>query len=71
MLDQGLFVTLNSDDPAYFGGYLSENYQAVQQALEFGRPEIAQMGRNGFAGSFMGAAEKARALAAFDRAVAA
>jgi len=71
MLDQGLFVTLNSDDPAYFGGYLSENYQAVQQALEFGRQEIAQMGRNGFAGSFMGAEEKARALAAFDRAVAA
>jgi adenine deaminase len=71
MLDQGLFVTLNSDDPAYFGGYLSENYQAVQQALGFGRPEIAQMGRNGFAGSFMGAAEKASALAAFDRAAAA
>jgi len=37
MLDQGLFVTLNSDDPAYFGGYLSENYQAVQKALGFGR----------------------------------
>ena len=71
MLDQGLFVTLNSDDPAYFGGYLSENYQAVQQALGFGRPEIAQMGRNGFAGSFMGAEEKASALAAFDRAAAA
>ena len=48
-----------------------ENYQAVQQALGVGRQEIAQMGRNGFAGSFMGAEEKARALAAFDRAVAA
>ena len=58
MLDQGLFVTLNSDDPAYFGGYLSENYQAVQQALGFGRPEIAQVGRNGFAGSFMDAGGK-------------
>jgi len=71
MLDQGLFVTFNSDDPAYFGGYLSENYQAVQQALGFGRAEITQVGRNGFAGSFMGAEEKASALAAFDRAAAA
>jgi adenine deaminase len=71
MLDQGLFVTLNSDDPAYFGGYLGENYQAVQQALGFGRQEIEQVGRNGFAGSFMTPEEKASALAAFDRAAAA
>jgi adenosine deaminase len=71
MLDQGLFVTLNSDDPAYFGGYLNENYQAVQQALGFSRLEIEQVGRNGFAASFMTPEEKASALAAFDRAVAA
>ena len=71
MLDHGLFVTLNSDDPAYFGGYLSENYQAVQEALGFGRAEIAQMGRNGFAASFLTSEEKASALAAFDRAAAA
>ncbi len=33
MLDAGLLVTVNSDDPAYFGGYVGENYEAVAQAL--------------------------------------
>jgi adenosine deaminase len=69
MIDQGLFVTLNSDDPAYFGGYLNENYQSVQQALGLGRAEIELLARNGFAASFMPQAQKAAALAAFDDAV--
>ena len=69
MLDQGLFVTLNSDDPAYFGGYLNENYEAVQQALGLGRDEIAEIGRNGFAASFMSASDKLTALDVFERAV--
>jgi adenosine deaminase len=66
MLDHGLFVTLSSDDPSYFGGYLNENYQAVQQALGLGRAELAEIGRNGFAASFMTREEKDQALAAFD-----
>ncbi len=52
MLDLGLNVTLNSDDPAYFGGYLNSNYQAVADALGLGRDEIGQIARNGFAASF-------------------
>jgi adenine deaminase len=71
MLDQGLVITLNSDDPAYFGGYLNENYRAVQLALGLGREEIAGIARNGFAAAFTAAAEKEMALTAFDRALAA
>jgi len=71
MLDHGLFVTLNSDDPAYFGGYVTENYSAVQQALGLNRSEIEQIGRNGFSASFMTAEEKSKAVARFDRAAAA
>ncbi|HKF60737.1 MAG TPA: adenosine deaminase [Dongiaceae bacterium] len=70
MLDQGLFITLNSDDPAYFGGYLNENYKAVQQALGLGRHEITEIGRNGFAASFMSASDKVTALDVFERALA-
>jgi adenosine deaminase len=66
MLDSGLFVTLNSDDPAYFGGYMSENFRAVQSALELTEPELRAIARNGFDASFMPAAEKSAALAAFD-----
>jgi adenine deaminase len=71
MIDRGLFVTLNSDDPAYFGGYLNENYHAVHQALGLDRQEIEVLARNGFAASFLPPAEKAAALAAFDRHIAA
>ena len=40
-MDKGLMVTINSDDPAYFGGYVNRNYLAVSQALRLGREEIA------------------------------
>jgi adenine deaminase len=43
MLDKGLMVTVNSDDPAYFGGYVSENYRASAQALGLARDEIARL----------------------------
>jgi adenine deaminase len=66
MIDRGLFVTLNSDDPAYFGGYLNENFRAVQEALDLDWAEIEAIARNGFAASFMSDAEKAAALAEFD-----
>jgi len=71
MIDRGLFVTLNSDDPAYFGGYLNENYHAVHQALGLDRQDMEALARNGFAASFLPPADKAAALAAFDRHVAA
>ena len=67
MIDHGLLVTINSDDPAYFGGYLNENYRAIQEALLLDRKEMEAIARNGFVASFLPPAEKAAALAAFDR----
>jgi adenosine deaminase len=70
MLDKGLMVTVNSDDPAYFGGYVNQNYLAVSQALGLGREEIAILVRNGIAASLMTAPEKERAFAEVDRVLA-
>jgi adenine deaminase len=66
MLDAGLRATVNSDDPAYFGGYMTENFLAVYDALDLSRDEIEQLGRNAYLGSFMDEAEKRTALSAFD-----
>ena len=71
MVERGLLITVNSDDPAYFGGYLNENYRAIQEALDLNREEVEAIARNGFAASFLPPAEKAAALAAFDRHLAA
>jgi adenosine deaminase len=70
MMDKGLLVTINSDDPAYFGGYVNENYRAVSQALGLRRDEIAATVRNGIGASLMTAAEKADALAEVERVLA-
>jgi len=53
-------VTVNSDDPAYFGGYMNANYLAVASALTLSREELVQLARNGIAASFISAAEKER-----------
>jgi len=53
MLERGLQVTVNSDDPAYFGGYLTDNFLAVQRALGLGFREIRQLVENSFAGAFL------------------
>ncbi len=66
MLAAGLLVTVNSDDPSYFGGYVNENFMAVQAALGLDESEVALLARNSFAASFMPDAEKAAALVAFD-----
>lgn len=66
MLQANLVVTLNSDDPAYFGGYVNENYQAVQQALDLTRDDIAILARNGFKAAFLDSAAKQRHLDALD-----
>ncbi len=63
MMQLGLFVTVNSDDPAYFGGYVNENYAAVQDALGLGRDDLAALARNSFEASFLAPAAK-RALVA-------
>src|SRR4051812_43429726 len=70
MLDKGLVVTVNSDDPAYFGGYVNQNYRAVSDALKLGRDEIVTIVRNGIQASLMNAAEKDKALAEVDRVLA-
>lgn len=71
MMDKGLVVTVNSDDPAYFGGYVNENYRAVSRALALGRDEIATIVRNGVHASLMSEAEKNATLAEIDRVLAA
>lgn len=53
LLEQGLCVTVNSDDPAYFGGYLTENYLAVQQALNLSVAQLIQLAKNSFEASFL------------------
>lgn len=52
MLDAGLKVTINSDDPAYFGGYVEENYVAATEALGLSRDEIERIAQNSLASSF-------------------
>jgi hypothetical protein len=53
LLDRGLCVTVNSDDPAYFGGYLLENYLAVQRALGLSRDDLSLLARNSIEASFL------------------
>ncbi len=64
MLRAGLRATLNSDDPAYFGGYVNDNYCAVANQLS--REDLIVLARNSFLGSFLPAADVERHLAAVD-----
>jgi adenosine deaminase len=59
MLERGLCVTVNSDDPAYFGGYLAENFLAAQRALGLGFREVRRLVENSFIGSFLDPRAKA------------
>jgi len=67
LLDRGLCVTVNSDDPAYFGGYVGENYQAAGEALKLSHGDIVRLARNSFEASFLEPEEKERRLAEVDR----
>jgi adenosine deaminase len=62
MLSEGLCVTVNSDDPAYFGGYVADNYSAVRDGLNFAREEFRAVAENSFKASFLGEGEKRRLL---------
>jgi adenosine deaminase len=66
MLAAGILATVNSDDPAYFGGYVNENFVAIQQALSLTEDEIATLARNSFVASFLSQQEKVAALEKFD-----
>ena len=59
LLRAGLCVTINSDDPAYFGGYINANYLATSDALQLTRDELVQLAANSFAASFATDAQKA------------
>ena len=63
MLAEGLRVTINSDDPAYFGGYVNDNYRAAAEARGLGRDALVTLARNSFLGSFLGDEEKAAHIA--------
>mgnify|MGYP001794743327 CR=1 FL=1 len=58
MLDLGLKATVNSDDPAYFGGYMNENFEAITESLNLTKEEILNLARNGFEASFCSDTEK-------------
>lgn len=66
MLAHGLNATVNSDDPAYFGGYVADNYRAVAAARGLGKAELATLARNSFTGSFLDEASKTAHLARLD-----
>jgi adenosine deaminase len=63
MLDADLCVTVNSDDPAYFGGYLNANFEQTVQALGLGREDVVQLARNSFEASFISAERRAACMA--------
>lgn len=66
MLDAGIRATVNSDDPAYFGGYMNDNFNAVADALDLSAEQLATLARNSFTGSFLPQNEQAVHLAAID-----
>jgi adenosine deaminase len=69
LAERGLLVTVNSDDPAYFGGYVADNFVAVRDALGIPDDELVQYARNSFEASFLPDADKAAHLAELDRVV--
>jgi adenosine deaminase len=69
MLEHGLCATVNSDDPAYFGGYVGENLAGVAKALRLEDAALVQLARNSFEASFLDDAARAGYLAELDAAV--
>jgi adenosine deaminase len=66
MLDAGLFVTLNSDDPAYFGGSVNDNFIQCRQVLGLSSEEIATLARNSLMAAFVPPSQAARGVAMLD-----
>ncbi len=58
LLQKGVHVTVNSDDPSYFGGYMNDNFFAIQQALDLTNDELKQLAINSFEASFISDEEK-------------
>ncbi len=70
MLDKGMLVTINSDDPAYFPGYMAENLVTVQREAKLSNDEVVRLVRNGFTVSWLSDEEKANYLGRVDEVVA-
>ncbi len=71
LLDLGLCASVHSDDPPYFGGYITENFLAVHQALDLNRDDVIQLAKNAIEAAFLPAEEKRGLMAEFDAFVAA
>jgi adenosine deaminase len=69
MIDAGLTCTINSDDPAYFGGYVAENYAGVAAALALSSDTLVALAKNSFTASFLEATERERHLKRIDEVV--
>ncbi|HRV90429.1 MAG TPA: adenosine deaminase [Prolixibacteraceae bacterium] len=63
MLDRGIPVTVNSDDPAYFGGYVNDNFLAISRALNLSRSDLRLLAVHSFTGSFLDQERKAELIA--------
>lgn len=63
LLDKNILATINSDDPAYFGGYVNANYKAVADALFLSKKEILTLAKNSFKASFLNDTEKEKWIA--------
>ncbi|MEM6899357.1 MAG: adenosine deaminase [Pseudomonadota bacterium] len=70
MLDAGLLITVNSDDPAYFGGYMNKNFEAIASGLNLTNAELIQLAKNSFEASFLSPSEKRAHIEAIDAIVA-
>ncbi|WP_084360759.1 adenosine deaminase [Hydrogenophaga palleronii] len=70
LLDAGLCATVNSDDPAYFGGYMNANFVQTVEALHLTREDVITLARNSFEASFVSDERRAALLALLDNAVA-
>jgi adenosine deaminase len=62
LMDAGLMVTINSDDPAYFGGYMNENYIQIAFALNLSKKQITKLAKNSFKSSFLPDSEKEKLI---------
>ena len=62
LMDAGIMVTINSDDPAYFGGYVNENYTCIASALNLSKRQITELAKNSIKSSFLPAGDKEKII---------
>ena len=71
LIGRGVLVTINSDDPAYFGGYIADNFAALRDAARLSRHDMAQLAKNGFEASWITAERRGSYLKLVDEHLAA